>query len=93
MSTDTFGNGYYDQCDRTRRYTRRLIELVNEGLFSAEEVVLAALHAMSEDEVKHMCKANDYQIFADDDEEDDITSDPRCHHDNDNDPDGPRQQG
>lgn len=50
-----------------REYTSKLIEMMDEGLISAEAVAEMALAYMSEDDVKDMCRAND--ILDDEDEE------------------------
>ena len=42
-----------------RKYTTKLLEMMDEGLISAEAVAEMALAYMSEDDVKDMCRAND----------------------------------
>ena len=51
-----------------REYTTKLLEMMDEGLISAEAVAEMALAYMSEDDVKDMCRAND--ILDEEDEED-----------------------
>ena len=51
-----------------REYTVKLLEMMDEGLISAEAVAEMALAYMSEDDVKDMCRAND--ILDEEDEED-----------------------
>ena len=50
-----------------REYTTKLLEMMDEGLITAEAVAEMALAYMSEDDVKDMCLAND---IVDEDEED-----------------------
>jgi len=52
-----------------RKYTTKLIEMMDEGLISAEAVAEMALAYMSEDDVKDMCLANDLLIGEDDNED------------------------
>ena len=52
-----------------REYTTKLLEMMDEGLITAESVAEMALAYMSEDDVKDMCRAND--ILDEEDEEDD----------------------
>jgi hypothetical protein len=57
-----------------REYTTKLLEMMDEGLISAEAVAEMALAYMSEDDVKDMCRANDLLDEEDEDyvvEEDD----------------------
>lgn len=51
-----------------REYTNKLIDMMDEGLISAEAVAEMALAYMSEDDVKDMMLAND---IVDYDEEED----------------------
>ena len=53
-----------------RTQTTRLLEMMDEGLISAEAVAEMALAYMSEDEVADMMRSND--ILEDDDVEDDF---------------------
>jgi len=50
-----------------RQQTNYLLELIDSGLISAEDVVTMALKYMSEDEVADMMRIND--ILVEDDEE------------------------
>jgi hypothetical protein len=52
-----------------RKYTTKLLEMMDEGLMSAEAVAEMALAYMSEDDVKDMCRAND---ILDEEDEDTI---------------------
>jgi hypothetical protein len=51
-----------------REYTIKLLEMMDEGLISAEAVAEMALAYMSEDDVADMMRAND--ILDEEDEED-----------------------
>ena len=51
----------------TREYTTKLLEMMDEGLISAEAVAEMALAYMSEDDVKDMMLAND---IVDEEDED-----------------------
>ena len=53
----------------TREYTTKLLEMMDEGLISAEAVAEMALAYMSEDDVKDMCLANDLLIGEDYDDD------------------------
>jgi len=59
-----------------RKYTTKLIEMMDEGLISAEAVAEMALAYMSEDDVKDMCLANDLLIGEDDEEDDEYDGQP-----------------
>ena len=43
----------------SRKYTNRVLELIDEGIFDVKEIAIMALNALSEDEVEEMCRAND----------------------------------
>ena len=51
----------------TRKQTNYLLELIDSGMLSADDVVTMALKYMSEDEVADMMRVND--ILVEDDEE------------------------
>jgi hypothetical protein len=51
-----------------REYTIKLMEMMDEGMITAETVAEMCLAYMSEDDVKDMCRAND--ILDEEDEED-----------------------
>ena len=53
-----------------REYTTKLLEMMDEGLISAEAVAEMALAYMSEDDVKDMVRSNDLMPWLEDDEED-----------------------
>lgn len=50
-----------------RKFTNELIDLVDEGILSAEDVLTACLKYMSEDDVKDMAICNEF-LSEDDDE-------------------------
>jgi hypothetical protein len=50
-----------------REYTTKLLEMMDEGLISAEAVAEMCLAYMSEDDVKDMCRANDLLDEEDED--------------------------
>jgi len=52
----------------TREYTTKLLEMMDEGLISAEAVAEMALAYMSEDDVKDMMLANDIVDYEDEDD-------------------------
>jgi hypothetical protein len=52
----------------TREYTTKLLEMMDEGMITAESVAEMALAYMSEDDVADMMRAND--ILDEDDEAD-----------------------
>ena len=57
-----------------REYTIKLMEMMDEGMITAETVVEMCLAYMSEDDVKDMCRAND--ILDEDDEDDEWDGQP-----------------
>jgi len=52
----------------TREYTTKLLDMMDEGLISAEMVAEMALQYMSEDEVKDMMLSNDIVDYDDEDD-------------------------
>ena len=56
-----------------REYTTKLLEMMDEGLITAESVAEMALAYMSEDDVKDMMLAND---IVDEDEDEDYDGQP-----------------
>ena len=53
----------------TRETTNKVLEMVDEGLVNARDVLLMALKWMSEDEVEAMAKAN--ELFKEEEDEED----------------------
>ena len=55
-----------------RKATNKVLEMIDEGMLDAEEVVMMCLKWMSEDDVKAMCEANEIDLDVEiEDEEDD----------------------
>jgi hypothetical protein len=52
----------------TREYTTKLLDMMDEGLISAEMVAEMALQYMSEDDVKDMMLSNDIVDYDDEDD-------------------------
>jgi hypothetical protein len=44
----------------TRYYTDKLLEMVEEGILDRDNVILACVKYMSEDDVKDMMKCNEF---------------------------------
>jgi hypothetical protein len=61
---------------QTRKYTRMILNAVQEGVLDRDTVIVAALNHMSESEVQDMCEANDFFPYDDeiDNEEEDPTA-------------------
>lgn len=59
--------------DGCRDYTNELLERVNQGLLTWEQIAQAALQYMSEDDVKDMAESN--ELIEDDDEEEEEEED------------------
>lgn len=53
----------------TRKYTNQLIEMIEEGLIHKDDVILACLKYMSEDDVHDMMHANEMLIDEEEEEE------------------------
>ena len=54
----------------TREATCKLLEMVEEGVLDRDNVIMACVKYMSEDDVADMCHINDF-FYEDDKEEDD----------------------
>jgi len=54
----------------TREATCKLLEMVEEGVLDRDNVIMACVKYMSEDDVADMCHINDF-FYEDDEEEDD----------------------
>jgi len=48
-----------------REYTNKLLEMIEEGLLDKDEVIMACVKYMSEDDVKDMMHYNDLIIRED----------------------------
>jgi hypothetical protein len=59
-----------------REYTTKLLEMMDEGLISAEAVAEMALAYMSEDDVKDMVRSNDLMPWLEDEEDEDYDGQP-----------------
>lgn len=53
-----------------RKYTNKLLEMVDEGLIDKDALIVACLKWMSEDDVREMAKANELILEDEKDEED-----------------------
>jgi hypothetical protein len=53
-----------------RKYTNKILEMIDEGLLSPEIVLKDALNYMSEAQVEDMALSNGYFDFEEEDEED-----------------------
>lgn len=53
----------------TRKYTNKLLEMLEEGLLNKDDVIMACVKYMSEDEVKDMMQSNEFVIESDDENE------------------------
>ena len=54
--------------NETRKYTNKLLEGLEEGLYNKDNVILACVNYMSEDDVKDMMESN--EMIESDEEED-----------------------
>jgi hypothetical protein len=61
---------------RTREYTIRLLELVDEGVIDRDSLIQDLLGWMSEDEVRRFALQSEYLNDDDEDEEDEEEYDP-----------------
>ena len=55
---------------RSRPYTTRLLEMVEEGLIDKDSLINDLLGYLSESEVRHFCRSNDYIAYDPDSEDD-----------------------
>ena len=54
----------------TRKFTNKLLEMVEEGLLDKDTVILACVKYMSEDEVADMMHANEFLYQEEEEDED-----------------------
>ena len=54
----------------TRKFTNKLLEMVEEGLLDKDTVILACVKYMSEDEVADMMHANEFLYEEEEEDED-----------------------
>lgn len=55
---------------QTRKVTTHILDMIADGLLDAEQVVLACLKYMSEDEVADMAHINEFTEAVEDDDQD-----------------------
>lgn len=55
---------------RTREYSNKLLEMVEEGLLDKDLVIMAFVKYMPEDDVEDMMRCNEMIIDEDDEDED-----------------------
>ena len=60
---------------KTREFTNKLLEAVDDGIIDPRDALTAALSYMSESEVKDMCAVNEFFAYEEDEEEEE-ESDP-----------------
>lgn len=53
----------------SRKYTNKLLEMVDEGLLDRDSVIMACVKYMSEDEVRDMMHINEFTIEEDEEDE------------------------
>lgn len=53
----------------TREITNKLLEMVDEGLINKNDLIVACLKWMSEDDVREMAEANEFIMDEDEDDE------------------------
>lgn len=58
-----------------REYTNAVLDAVEEGVLDKDQVILACLKYMSEDDVKDMVRCNDFLPWLEDDEEEEEDED------------------
>ena len=52
----------------SRRFTNKLLEMLQDGMIDKDTVIMACLKYMSEDEVKDMAECNEFFESEDDEE-------------------------
>lgn len=52
----------------TRKFTNQLLEMVEEGLLDKDQVILACVKYMSEDDVRDMMEANEMLLDEEENE-------------------------
>lgn len=52
-----------------REITNKLLEMVDEGLINKNDLIVACLKWMSEDDVREMAEANEFIMDEDEDDE------------------------
>jgi len=56
----------------SRIYTSKLLEMIEEGLLNKDNVIMACVKYMSEDDVKDMMECNEFVDYMNEDEEEDL---------------------
>lgn len=51
----------------SREYTNQLLEMVKDGLLNKDQVILACVNCMSEDDIKDMMIANEFVFDLEED--------------------------
>ena len=54
---------------KTREFTNKLLEAVDEGCIDPRDALAAALSYMEESEVKDMCKVNEFFAYKEEEED------------------------
>lgn len=54
---------------QSREFTEKLLEALEEGILDPDQVILACVKFMTEDQVAAMCAANDFFPISDEDED------------------------
>lgn len=57
----------------TRKATKRILEMVDEGILDRDTVIMACLKYMSEDDVAEMAHANEFWDEEDDEDDEEET--------------------
>ena len=52
-----------------RKVTNQLLTMIEDGLLDKDTVIMACVKWMSEDDVKEMCRANEFIMDEDEEEE------------------------
>jgi hypothetical protein len=55
---------------KTREFTNKILEAVEEGMLDKDMVIMACLKYMSEQQVKDMAEANEFFMDQEDEDED-----------------------
>jgi hypothetical protein len=59
--------------DNTRKYTTKLLDMVEEGILDKDNVILACVKYMSESDVEDMMRVNDMIVDDEDSEEEEVS--------------------
>ena len=61
-----------------RIYTNKLLDSIADGLISKQDVINACMQCMSEDDVKGMCESNEFNLFEEEELDEDDSVDGTC---------------